>query len=63
MKQLILITKSYPYDYGEEFLENEIEFLAQKFEHITVFATSVNDESIKRAVPENVSCVPMNKGT
>lgn len=52
---LILITKKYPFDCGEEFIENEIPLLAKTFQHIILIATSVSDRAEQtRQVPNNV---------
>lgn len=51
---LVLITKKYPFDYGEEFIENEIPIIAKRFERVIIIATSVTDNPVKtRAIPEN----------
>lgn len=36
MKQLIFFTESFPYGKGESFIENEIEFLALKYDKIYI---------------------------
>jgi colanic acid/amylovoran biosynthesis glycosyltransferase len=52
---LILITKKYPFDRGEEFIENEVPLLAKTFQHIILIATSVSDRAQQtRQVPNNV---------
>ena len=56
VKTLLLITKNYPFDTGEEFVENEIEYLAARFEHVHIIATAVFDATRQtRRVPVNVS--------
>lgn len=60
MKHLVLITKNYPYDFGEEFLENEIEYLAEKFDKISVFATSIKNTTPTRELPKNAKCFGFN---
>ncbi len=52
---LVLLTKKYPFDSGEEFIENEVPILARTFQHIVLIATSVADQTKQtRTVPENV---------
>jgi glycosyltransferase involved in cell wall biosynthesis len=53
---LILLTKTYPFGTGEEFIENEMPILAQKFSKIILIATSVADASKRtRTTPNNVT--------
>lgn len=57
---LLLLTKTYPYDSGEEFLENEILTLSETFKTVVIVATAVNDcERVTRKVPENVLSFPI----
>lgn len=52
---LVLLTKKYPFDRGEEFIENEIPVLAEAFEKVILIAVAVSDPSVRtRKVPENV---------
>jgi len=52
---LVLLTKKYPFDSGEEFIENEVPLLAKTFRHIILIATSVSDQAKQtRQVPDNV---------
>ncbi|MVB09448.1 Glycosyltransferase Gtf1 [Caprobacter fermentans] len=52
---LVLLTKKYPFDSGEEFIENEIPILAKTFRHVVLIATSVSDRGEQtRPVPDNV---------
>lgn len=52
---LVLLTKRYPYDSGEEFIENEIPVLSRAFNKIILIAVSVSDRPVQtRKVPENV---------
>jgi glycosyltransferase involved in cell wall biosynthesis len=53
-KNLVLLTATYPYGNGESFLENEIEFLAQKFNRILIVSRA-KDTLKQRQLPENVS--------
>lgn len=53
---LVLLTKIYPFDKGEEFIENEIPFLAKAFEKVIIIATSTADKPVQtRKMPENIS--------
>ncbi|WP_244835441.1 glycosyltransferase [Clostridium sp. BJN0001] len=53
---LLFLTKNFPFDKGEEFIEDEIISLSEKFDKIVLIATSVIDDSKKtRTVPENVT--------
>lgn len=52
---LVLLTKVYPFDKGEEFIEDEIPILAQAFSQVIVIATSTAENAVQtRTVPENV---------
>lgn len=51
---LVLLTKVFPFDKGEEFIEGEIELLSQTFDKIILIATSTADNAVQtRVVPEN----------
>ncbi len=53
---LLLLTKVFPFDKGEEFIEDEISVLAKTFEKVIIIATSTTDHPVQtRTVPENVS--------
>lgn len=55
MTLCVLLTSHYPYGVGETFLENEIAFLALKFDQVIIFASSAGrDEKMTRQIPENV---------
>lgn len=52
---LVLFTKAYPFDKGEEFIEDEVPFLAKAFSKVILIATSTADKPVQtRNVPENV---------
>ena len=52
---LVFLTKKYPFDSGEEFIENEIPCLARRFGRVILIATSVSDRPEQtRKVPDNV---------
>lgn len=51
---LVLLTKVFPFDKGEEFIEGEIELLSKTFDKIILIATSTADNAVQtRVVPEN----------
>lgn len=51
---LVLLTKTYPFGSGEEFIENELPFLAEAFDKVILIATSVPEHSPQtRPVPGN----------
>lgn len=52
IKHLILLTSNFPYGTGETFLENEIEFLCQGFEKVTIVSFSEIGEEMRK-VPKN----------
>lgn len=51
---LILLTQKFPFEFGEEFLENELNFLSLSFGRIYLIPTGVRDFSRSRNVPKNV---------
>ena len=51
---LLLFTSAFPYGKGEQFLETEIIFLANKFTHIVIFPCSYGGRKEKRNTPKNV---------
>lgn len=53
---LVLLTKTYPFDKGEEFIEDEVPVLANAFSHIYLIATSTASTPVQtRKTPENVT--------
>lgn len=51
---LVLLTKVYPFDKGEEFIEDEITELSNAFDKVILIATSTADNAVQtRKVPEN----------
>lgn len=57
---LILLTNYYPFHKGEEYLESEIKYLADKFEKIYIISTMVSsDMKQTRDVPSNVEVLPI----
>lgn len=59
---LMLLTKEYPYGVGEDFIQNEIDFLAARFKKITIVSTSVKKtaSTMTRKIPSNVEVVRIN---
>lgn len=51
-KVLFLITDNYPFGIGEEFIENEIEILANKFKKIYIISRNEKDKQTRK-VPNN----------
>lgn len=59
---LVLLTKSYPFDSGEEFIENELPVLSQYFQKIYILSTAVTGEGVQtRSLPDNVSCIKIKE--
>ncbi|HHV32036.1 MAG: glycosyltransferase [Ruminococcaceae bacterium] len=61
---LVLLTKTYPFDKGEEFIENEVPILAQSFHQVILIATSTGDKPVQtRKTADNVRVfsVPASK--
>ena len=59
-KTLFFITDSYPFGYGESFIENEINYLSESFE--TIFIISKNAKNIQtRQVPKNCKVYRISK--
>ncbi|AOR24529.1 glycosyltransferase [Clostridium taeniosporum] len=51
---LVLLTKVFPFDKGEEFIEDEIPMLSKAFDKIILIATSTADSAVQtREVPGN----------
>jgi glycosyltransferase involved in cell wall biosynthesis len=53
-KKLVLFTADFPYGTGETFLETEIKYLAEGFEHVHIVSSNLKDEQT-RELPENCS--------
>jgi glycosyltransferase involved in cell wall biosynthesis len=51
---LVFLTKVFPFDKGEEFIEDEILMLSKEFEKVIIIATSTSDDAVQtRTTPEN----------
>lgn len=59
-RNLILLTSSFPYGTGETFLENEIDYLCQGFEKVTIIAMSRGNNQM-RSVPSNCSVLSFHR--
>ena len=57
---LYLFTTRFPYGAGEEFLEDEIVWLAKEFEHVYI-VPAMCESNIIRSVPENCVVIPQIK--
>lgn len=59
---LIFVTGSYPLGYGETFIENEIEYLAETFEHVYIYTCNppMCKEINRRVCPNNVKVFESN---
>lgn len=61
MKLLLLLTASYPYDGGEEFLSDELPY-ARGFDRALVCPCNLKPRSeVTRALPEGVECFPLRR--
>ena len=61
-RSIILLTKVFPFATGEEFLEEEIIFLASAFSNISIIATAVPEGAKQtRNLPQNVKCYVINE--
>ena len=61
MKTLLLLTRSYPFDDGEEFLASELRH-ASGFDRVAVCPCGLNRSSVPtRELPEGVRCVRLSK--
>ncbi len=57
---LVFLTKTFPFDTGEEFIANELPALSREFEKIFLLPTSVAEHALQtRNVPENTVVCPI----
>ena len=57
-KTLVIFTKKYPYDSGEEFIDNEIAIDAEAFDKVLIVSTALDNKSIiSRNIPKNVKVI------
>lgn len=58
---LVMLTKVFPFDKGEEFIEDEIQMLSKQFSKVILISTSVSDSGNQtREVPENFEVFSIN---
>lgn len=51
---LVFLTKVFPFDKGEEFIEDEILMLSKNYKKVIIVATSTSDDAVQtRTTPEN----------
>ena len=55
INKILLITVSYPYGVGEQFLEKEIEFLSKKGVDITIYPSVIKGKA--RNIPDCVKII------
>lgn len=59
MDTLVFLTDRFPFGKGEAFIENEIPYLAERFEKIVIIPTALTaDVSVQRQLPSNVIVLP-----
>ena len=60
-KKLLMITHNYPLNHGDTaFISTEIEYLCEKFDHVILFCTSVDDGTAVK-VPNNCKVYFLNR--
>lgn len=52
--KLVLLTNRFPYHPGEQFLENEIKYLSDKFDEVHIIPINLISKTEKRDTPSNV---------
>ncbi|QAT49520.1 glycosyltransferase [Caproiciproducens sp. NJN-50] len=63
MKLMLLLTSSFPFDSGEEFLGNELQF-ARGFDRIIVCPCGLKENSVRsRTLPEGVECIRIRRSS
>ena len=56
MKYVVMLTKKYPFENGEEFIENEIKYLATQYDRIFILSCAAGESAkMTREIPANVS--------
>ncbi|QNK41487.1 glycosyltransferase [Caproicibacter fermentans] len=61
MKLLLLLTSTFPFDGGEEFLENELRY-ASGFDKILVCPCGLKENSVKtRSLPQGIEWIPLKR--
>ena len=61
-KNLILLTKTYPYGNGEQYITNELEYLSKAFEKIIIYPNDYysNEDSHSKILPNNIEVLNFN---
>ncbi len=57
--KLIIFTDAYPYGTGEQYLDNELPYLVEKFEQVTIIPLRETKEM--RILPGNVDVLNLHK--
>ncbi len=62
-KTLFLLTKTYPFGNGEQYITNELQYLSQKFEKIIIYPNDYYSENIthNKIIPSNVTILNLNQ--
>lgn len=60
---VLLFTSNYPFNKGEEFLENELPVLSTYARHIYIFPDISGDRNTMRPLPSNVTVIELNVET
>ena len=59
MKLLLLLTTSFPYDNGEEFLLNEVNYISG-YDRVLICPCNLKPNSaVTKKLPDFISCVPL----
>lgn len=59
-KNLFLITDNYPYGFGEEFIQNEVNYLSKEFKKVIILSMNTSDKKTKD-VPDNFQVYRLKK--
>lgn len=59
-KYLFLVTDNYPFGYGEEFIQNEVEYLSKSFKKIFII-TNNNNDKLTKEIPKNFEVFRITK--
>lgn len=57
---LVLLTNNYPFGMGEEFIQNEVGYLSEKFKRVFIFTLNTKD-SLTKKVPGNFEIIRGDK--
>ena len=56
-KNLILLTDSYPKEFGELFIDDEMKIISDKFENILIITAAEKEVDLMRFIPNNAKVV------